>query len=94
MPSFAGPVSLPHPRTTSTLFFFIRNCEALGVLVHDALLALLDRAPVQRDAGGVLQPEFRAFLHVVEDFGVEQQRLGWNATDMQAGAAQVRDLSR
>ncbi len=42
------------------------------------------------DAGGVLQAEFRAFLHVVEDLGVEQQRLGRNAADVQAGAAQVR----
>ncbi len=31
-PSFAGPVSLPHPRTTSTLFFFIRNCRPLACL--------------------------------------------------------------
>ena len=60
------------------------------MLVDDALFALLDRAPVQRDAGRVLQSEFHAFLHVVEDFRVEQQGLGRNATDMQTGATQVR----
>src|SRR5580698_10360564 len=52
--------------------------QAFGVLVDDALLALLNIAPVQGDAGGVLQAEFRAFLSVVENFGVEQQRLGRN----------------
>ena len=59
------------------------------MLVHNALLALLDRAPVQRDAGGVLQAEFRAFFHVVVDFGIEQQGLGGNAADVQARPAQL-----
>ena len=35
------------------------------MLVDDALLALLDGAPIQRDPGGIFQAEFRAFLHVV-----------------------------
>ena len=66
-----------------------QELQALGVLVDDALLALLDGAPVQRDAGGVLHAEGGAILHVVEDFGVEQQGLGRDAADVQAGAAQV-----
>src|ERR1039458_5505070 len=67
-----------------------QELQALGMFVHDALFALLDRAPVQRNARRVLQSKLHAFLHVVEDFRIEQQRLGWNATDMQAGATQVR----
>src|ERR1035441_10041519 len=63
--------------------------QALGMFVHDALLALLDRAPVQRDTSRVFQAKFHAFLDVVENLCVEQQGLGRNATDMQAGAAQV-----
>ncbi len=66
-----------------------QELQALGVLVDDALLALLNRAPVQRDAGGVLQAELGAFFHVVVDLGIEQQRLGRNAADMQAGSAQL-----
>src|SRR5215472_13551114 len=63
--------------------------QPLRVLVDDSLLALLDRRPVQRHSGRILQSEFRAFLHMVVDFGIEQQRLGGNAADVQTGAPQL-----
>src|SRR5664280_553475 len=44
-----------------------QELQALGMFVHDALFALLDRAPVQRNARRVLQSKLHAFLHVVED---------------------------
>ena len=58
------------------------------MLVDDALLALLNVAPVQGDAGGIVQADLGAFLHVVVDFGVEQQSLGRDAADVEAGAAE------
>jgi len=60
------------------------------VLVHDALLALLDAAPVQGYAGDVLQAELGPVFHVFIDFGIEKQRLGGDAAYVQAGAAEVR----
>ena len=66
-----------------------QELQSLGVLVDDPLLALLDRSPVQSDAGSVLHAKLGAFLHVVVDFRVEQQGLGRNTADVQAGSAQL-----
>ena len=66
-----------------------QELETLGVLVHDALFALLDGAPVQGDAGGVFEAEGGAVFHVVVDFGVEKQGLSGDAADVQAGSAEV-----
>ena len=67
-----------------------QELQALGVLVDDALLALLDGAPVQLGAGDVLDAEGGAVFHVVIDFGIEKQGLSRDAADVQAGAAEVR----
>jgi hypothetical protein len=66
-----------------------QESQSLGVLVNDSLLALLNARPVQGDSGSVFQAQFGAIFHVVIYFGVEQQRLGRNAADVQAGASQV-----
>ena len=91
-PIFRRPRQLAVAADDVDLVLFHQELQALGVLVYNALLALLDRAPVQGDAGRVLQPKFRAFLHVVVDLGVKQQRLGGNASDVQASSAQLVGL--
>src|SRR5580704_1182065 len=65
-----------------------QELQSLGMLVDDPLLALLNDVPVQADAGGILQSELGAFLYVVKDLGVEEQSLGRDAADVQAGPAQ------
>src|SRR5664279_1836906 len=66
-----------------------QELQALGVLVDDALLALLNARPVEGDSGGVLQAEGGAIFHVVKDFGVKQQRFGRDAAHVEAGSSQV-----
>ena len=69
---FGGPSQFAPSSDHVDFILLHQELQAFGVLVHDSLFALLDRAPVQRDAGRVLEPEFYAFLHVVKDFRVEQ----------------------
>ena len=59
------------------------------MFVDDALLALLDGAPVQLRGGDVLDTEGVAVFHVIKDFRIEKQGLSRDAADVQAGAAQV-----
>ena len=63
--------------------------KALGVLSDNLVLALLDGCPVQLGTIDALNAKFLCGFQVVVDFGVEQQRLGGNAADVQAGSTQL-----
>ena len=59
-------------------------------LVTIFVLALLDRGPVELARVDALDAEFLGVFQMVPKLGVEQQRLGRNAADVQAGAAEER----
>ena len=65
-----------------------QELEALGVLGDDLRLALLDGSPVQLARVHAFDAEFLGLFQVVPEFGVEQQSLGRDAADVQAGAAE------
>ena len=58
------------------------------MLGDDLRLALLDGCPVQLARVHALDAEFLGLFQVVPELGIEQQRLGRNAADVQAGAAE------
>ncbi len=58
------------------------------MLGHDLRLAILHRCPVQLARVHALDAEFLRFFEMVPEFGIEQQRLGWNAAHVQAGPAE------
>ena len=58
------------------------------MLGDDLSLALLNRAPVQFARVHTFDAEFLGVLQVVPEFGIEQQCLGRNTADVQAGAAE------
>ena len=62
--------------------------QALGVLGHNLVFALLDGLPVQFGLVDAFNPKFFGLLEMVPDFRVEEQRLGGDAAHVQAGAAQ------
>ena len=66
-----------------------QELETLGVLVDDALFALLDSAPIQGGTAQVLDAERVAVFHVVIDFGIEKQGLSRDTADVKAGSAEV-----
>ncbi len=55
--AFGGAGELAVALDDGHLVLLHQELETLGVLVHDALLALLDGAPVQRGAAEVLDAE-------------------------------------
>ena len=65
-----------------------QELEALGVLGDDLRFALLNRGPVELARVDALDAEFFRVFQVVPEFGVEEQRLGRDAADVQAGAAE------
>ena len=65
-----------------------QELETLGVLGDDLSFALLDGGPVQFARVDAFDAEFFGFFQVIPEFGVEEQRLGRDAADMQAGAAE------
>ncbi len=67
-----------------------QEVESLGVLGNDLRFAVLHRAPVQLGRIHAFDAEFLGVFQVIPELGVEQQRLGRNAADVQAGAAEVR----
>ena len=71
------------------LVLFDQEVETLGVLDNDAVFALLDGAPVEGWSADAIDAELRGVQHVVPYIGVEQQRLGGDAADVQAGSAQL-----
>ena len=71
------------------LVFAHQKIESLGVLGDDFVLARLDSRPVQLCAFDAFNAKLLSFLDVVIDFGVKEQRLGWNAAHVQAGAAKL-----
>jgi len=71
-------------------FHFIlpkQELDAFGVFIDDALLAGQHRGPIDLDIGN-LNAEFAGVLESFVEFGVVQQDLGWNASDVKARAAQ------
>ena len=71
------------------LVFLHQEDEALGMLVDDALLALLDGVPVELAFAEAFDAVLHRMLQVVIDFGIEQQGLGGDAAPVQAGAAEL-----
>ena len=88
MPSLAGPVSRPKPEMTVTLFFFIRNSRPLVCLLTMAVLRLSTFSQLSCGRGDVVDAEFGGVLEVVPELGVEEESLGGDATDVEAGAAE------
>ena len=70
------------------LVFLHQKSEALGVLVDDGGFALEDVVPVELRGGDVVDAELGGVLEVVPDFCVEEQGLGGDAADVEAGAAE------
>ncbi len=68
--------------------FLHQEFEALGVFGDDLSFAILDRGPVELARVYAFDAEFFGFFQVVPEFGVEQQRFGRDAADVQAGAAE------
>ena len=85
------PGEAPVPRHARHLVLLHQELKALHVLRDNRVLAPLYRCPIQawRRAPGKVQPKLRSMLHVVPDLGIEEQRLGRNAADVQAGSAQL-----
>ena len=52
------------------------------------LFAILNRGPVQFARVDAFDTEFLGIFQVIPKFGVEQKRLGRDAADVQAGAAE------
>ena len=65
--------------------------DALGVLGHDLVLAVLDQGQVQARVVAV-DALFDRILEVIPNVGAVQQRFGWNTADMQTCAAEFRVL--
>ncbi len=63
--------------------------DAFGLTADDVALVLVDAGQVERHSGG-LDPEARRRAGRLENFGAVKQRLGRNAADMKAGAAEGR----
>jgi hypothetical protein len=68
--------------------FLHQEFEALGVLGDDFCFAFLDGGPVEFAGVDALDAEFFRVFQVIPEFGIEQQRLGRDAADVQAGAAE------
>ena len=58
------------------------------MLGHDLRLALLDGRPIQLARVHAFDTEFFRLFQVVPELGIEQQGLGRDAADVQAGAAE------
>jgi hypothetical protein len=67
-----------------------QEVQALHVLGDDLVLTVENRLPVQRHLAHAFDAVLLGVLQVVVDFGVEQDRFGGNAADMQTGAPQLR----
>ncbi len=65
-----------------------QEVEALGVLVDDGGLALLHGVPVEGAAVDVVDAVFGGVLEVVPELGVEEEGLGGDAADVEAGSAE------
>ena len=83
------PSSLPYPLMTSILFFFMRNSTPLACLSTIFCLRLRTSRQVELRILAV-DPLILGVLEVAPNLGGVQQRLGRNATDVKAGAAQLR----
>ena len=62
--------------------------EALGMLGDDLRLAFLNGGPVQLARIHALNAEFLGLFEMVPEFSIEEQRLGRNATYVQASPAE------
>jgi hypothetical protein len=69
--------------------FLHQEVEALDMLGDDAVFALEHRGPVERERADAANAKLRRMIQVVPNLGVEEQRLGRNAADVQAGSAQL-----
>jgi hypothetical protein len=58
------------------------------MLGDDLSFAFLDGGPVEFARVYAFNTEFLSFLQMVPEFGIEKQRFGRDAADMQAGAAE------
>jgi hypothetical protein len=58
------------------------------VFGDDFCFAVLDGGPVELAGVDAFDAEFFGVFQVIPEFGVEEQRLGGNAADVQAGAAE------
>jgi hypothetical protein len=56
------------------------------VLGHDAILAIENCLPIDGDLADALDAIVLGMLQIVEDLGVEEQRLRRNAAPVEAGA--------
>ena len=64
------------------------------MLGDDLVLALLNGGPIQLARIDAFDAEFLGVFQVVPKLGVEQERFGRDAADVQAGAAEIRCLFR
>src|SRR5262249_50975687 len=85
-----GRASQP-PKTGNAVHFVLthQKIQALGMLGHDLVLALLHHFPVQLASAQTLDAVLRSSFQMIADFGVEQQRLGRNAAYLQARPTQL-----
>ena len=84
-----GPARRPKPLITSTLFFFIRKLDALGVLGDDLVLALEDQREIQPRIFAV-DTVFDGVLEMLPNVRRMQEGFGGNAADVEAATAQFR----
>ena len=79
------------PQITVTLFLLHQEADAVIEPLRDRARALHHRGGVVADVFG-REPIILGVLHVVDNFGRTQQRLGGNAAPVEADAAQIRAL--
>ena len=87
-----GLVIVASPQMTSTLFFFMQEADAAVELRRDAARALHDGARYRSRTSLARQAVILGVLHVVEDLGRAQQRLGRDAAPVEADAAEMLAL--
>ena len=71
------------------LVFLEEEVEALDVFGDDGVFALEDCGPVEGGGADAVDAEFGGVLEVVPDFSVEEEGLGGDAADVEAGAAEL-----
>ena len=71
------------------LIFAHQEIQALGVLGYDLILAVLDVLPVQFSRAEAINAIFFSGLQVVINFSIKEQRLGGDAANVEAGAAEL-----
>ncbi|CAI8033965.1 hypothetical protein GBAR_LOCUS19150 [Geodia barretti] len=79
---------MPRPLICSTPFFLSRRTHTTGESPHD-LAAAINRQTVIEGNIADTDAVFAGILHQLQNFGISQQRLAWNAAPVQAHSTNV-----